>query len=216
MHALVVTAHPDPASLTHAVAARVIAGIEAQPGHSTEQADLAAEGFDPRFTAADFRFFNHGGAPAPGVLAEQRRIDRADLLVLVFPVHWWSMPALLKGWIDRVFMRGWAYDEGADGRTVGMLGRLSVQILGLGSADERTFARRGYADAMRTQIDQGIFGYCGAPVLGSDLLLHSDAPSREAALRRAFEIGQALAATPPRQSNPAADRPAAAPPPRAS
>lgn len=197
MHALVVTAHPNTEAFTHAVARRVIAGIEAHPGHTAEMADLAAEGFDPRFTTADLEFFNRRGPAAPEVLAEQRRIDRADLLVLVFPIYWWSMPALLKGWIDRVFTQGWAYDDATEDRAVGLLGRLSVQIIGVGGADRQTIERRGYADAMRTQIDHGIFGYCGAPVLGHDLLLHTDAPSREAALRQAFGIGSRLAAAAP-------------------
>jgi putative NADPH-quinone reductase len=46
--------------------------------------------------------------PPADVLAEQARIDRADALVLVFPIYWWSLPGLLKGWIDRVFVNGWA------------------------------------------------------------------------------------------------------------
>ncbi len=197
MHALVVVAHPDTASFTHAVARQVIAGIETHPGHTSELADLAAEGFDPRFTVADLGLFNRRGAAEASVLAEQQRIDRADLLVLAYPVYWWSMPGLLKGWIDRVFTQGWAYDDLPEGRTVKMLGRLAVQLIGIGGADQRTYARHGYADAMQTQIDHGIFGYCGAPVVGSDLLLHSDAPSREKALRQAFEIGSRLAVAAP-------------------
>ncbi|SDE04605.1 NAD(P)H-dependent oxidoreductase [Belnapia rosea] len=197
MHALVVTSHPSAASFTHAVARQVIAGLDAHPGHTSEMADLTAEGFDPRFTATDLALFERRGAADASVLAEQQRIDRADLLVLVYPVYWWSMPGLLKGWIDRVFTQGWAYDEGPDGATVKLLGRLAVQLVGIGGADQGTYARHGYADAMRTQIDHGIFGYCGAPVVGSDFLLHPDAPSRERALRQALDIGAGLAARAP-------------------
>lgn len=197
MHALVVTAHPDAASFTHAVARQVIAGIEALPSHTSEIADLAAEGFDPRFTIADVELYKRREATDASVLAEQQRIDRADLLVLVYPVYWWSMPGLLKGWIDRVFAQGWAYEDVPDGRTVKKLSRLAVQLIGIGAADEGTYARHGYANAMRTQIDHGIFGYCGARVVGSNLLLHFDAPSRESALREAFNIGHELAVTAP-------------------
>lgn len=52
MHALIVVAHHDPRSLTHGLAAQVAAGLVTQ-GHTFETADLAAEGFDPRYTAAD-------------------------------------------------------------------------------------------------------------------------------------------------------------------
>ncbi|MBI0534128.1 flavodoxin family protein [Roseomonas sp. KE2513] len=194
MHALIVTSHPDASSFTHAVAHQVAKGFGGESGRTTEMADLAAEGFDPRFNAADRAFFNGHVPAAADILAEQRRIDRADLLVLVYPVYWWSMPGLMKGWIDRVFTQGWAYDDASEGPTVKKLGRLSVQLVGIGGADGGTYARHGYTDAMRTQIDHGIFGYCGAPVVGSDILLSVDAPAREKALRRAAEIGRNLAA----------------------
>ena len=105
MHALIVLSHPDPGSLTHAVAARIADGV-AEAGHSATRADLAAEGFDPRFSAADFAA-HRGRAPIPAdIRAEQQRIDRADALVLVYPVYWWSMPGLLKGWAVRFLQRG--------------------------------------------------------------------------------------------------------------
>lgn len=191
MHALIVVAHPDPGSLTQAMARQVAAGIAATPGHGSEIADLTAEGFDPRFSAADYAQFQRRGPSDPAVLAEQRRIDRVDALVLVYPIYWWSMPGLLKGWIDRVFAQGWAYDDRPEGLEK-KLGRLAVQLLAIGGADAGTYARHDYARAMQAQIDHGIFGYCGARLLGSETLLPQDAPEREAALRRAFAIGQAL------------------------
>ena len=69
MHALIVVAHHDPQSLTHSVAAQVAAGLTAA-GHTYEVADLAAEGFDPRYTAAD-HLVHRTRAQAPAdVLAE--------------------------------------------------------------------------------------------------------------------------------------------------
>lgn len=173
MHALIVIAHPDPASLTHAVAAGLAQGIAAS-GHTTEIADLAAEGFDPRFTPGDHALHQKKAGPAPDVAAEHARIDRADALVLAYPVYWWSFPGLLKGWIDRVFTQGWAYDESPDGKLEKKLQRLQVHLVAIGGADQRTFARHGYFGAMKTRIDHGIFGYCGATVATSELLLASD------------------------------------------
>ncbi|WP_163564806.1 NAD(P)H-dependent oxidoreductase, partial [Klebsiella pneumoniae] len=66
---------------------------------------------DPRFTADDIAAHLREAPPPADVIAEQNRIDRTDALVLVYPVYWWSMPGLLKGWIDRVFTNGWAYEE---------------------------------------------------------------------------------------------------------
>ena len=193
MHALIVVAHHDPQSLTHAVAAQVAAGLSSS-GHTVEIADLAAEGFDPRYTCADHLVHRTRATPPADVLAEQARIDRADalVLVLVFPIYWWSLPGLLKGWIDRVFVNGWAIDYGPDTPVVKKLRHLPVHLLGLGAADDSAFERHGYAKAMRTQIDYGIFDYCGAQVLTSELLLESESGNAQAHLRRANAVGQGL------------------------
>lgn len=191
MHALVVLSHPVPGSLTHAVAHAVGEGLAASGGeHTFEIADLAAEGFDAAFAVSDIDAHLHRAPPSAAVLAEQARLDRADALVLVYPVYWWSMPGLLKGWIDRVFANGWAYEERGDGTTEKKLGRLAVHLVAIGGADLRTYARHGYFGAMRTQIDHGIFGYCGAPVVTSELLTASEPPA--AHLERARAIGRAI------------------------
>lgn len=188
MHALIVTAHPLPQSLTHAVARRVAEGVE-DAGHSAEIADLAQEGFDPRFTAHDVARHRQQAPADADVLAEQARIDRADALALVYPVYWWSMPGLLKGWIDRVFSQGWAYQE-KDGRDERKLGRLAVHLLAIGGADMRTYARHGYFGAMRTQIDHGIFEYCGARVLTTELLVPATDRQAQRHLDTAFGLGR--------------------------
>jgi NAD(P)H dehydrogenase (quinone) len=191
MHALIVVAHPDPKSLSHAVAAHVAEGVGLS-GQTSEVADLAAEGFDPRYTAADLATLRLE-APAPAdVAAEQVRVDRADALVLVYPIYWWSMPGLLKGWIDRVFTNGWAYDDTLEAGVAKRLHRLRVHLVALGGADQRTYARHGYFGAMKTQIDHGIFDYCGARVVTSELLLVPDVPDQAAHLDTARTIGRGL------------------------
>ncbi|AIX73329.1 MAG: NAD(P)H-dependent oxidoreductase [Mixta calida] len=192
MHALIVFAHPDSTSHTHAVAKQIAEGIaSAGEEHTFELVDLAAEGFDPRFSAADYQQFKGQTVLPDDVNAEQQRIKRADALVLVYPIYWWSFPAQLKGWIDRVFTQGWAYDE-RDGKLVKLLGHLPVHLIALGGADQRTYARYGYFGSMKTQIDQGIFGYCGAPVVTSELLLPSDEGYPDAHYRAAYRKGQQL------------------------
>lgn len=193
MHALIVVAHPDPQSLTHSIAAQVGEGVsQSDPGHTFEIADLASEGFDPRFNAADLEVHRAQAPPPADVAAEQARIDRADELMLVYPVYWWSMPGVLKGWIDRVFVNGWAYDEGPETKLVKKLRHLRVHLVAIAGADVRTYARHGYFGAMKTQIDHGIFDYCGASVVTSELLLDSHTHDPASHMKTARDIGRNL------------------------
>lgn len=186
MHILIVMAHPAGPPLTRSVASAILDAGTAL-GHTFELTDLVAEGFDPVFGPADHAAFNKVGPTPPDVRREQQRIERADHLVLVHPVYWWSMPAVLKGWIDRVFVSGWAFEEDGGGDIVKKLGRLNVHLIALAGASAATYAKHGYHDAMRAQIDHGIFDFCGAPVVTSELVDcqnedHASVPSRVASL----------------------------------
>ncbi|MBC3364204.1 NAD(P)H-dependent oxidoreductase [Pseudomonas sp. SWRI154] len=196
MHALIVVAHHDPRSLTHALAQAVgNAIIQANPTDTFEIADLAAEGFDPRFSFADHAVHHREASPPADVLAEQARIERADALVLVYPIYWWSMPALLKGWIDRVFSNGWAFDFRLGESFSQQLRHLRVHLVAVGGADADSFQRHGYDQAMVTQIEHGIFDYCGARVVSSERLLESETVDPKTHLDTAQAIGQRLFST---------------------
>lgn len=195
MHTLIVVAHPEPESLSHAVASQIARDINlAGQKHTFEVADLAQEGFDPRFTAADLAVHRRKALPSADVRVEQARIDRADALVLVFPVYWWAMPALLKGWIDRVFSNGWAFDFSLQSALIKKLSHLSVHLVGIGGADTATYAKHGYATSMKAQIDHGIFEYCGAQVMTSKLLLDSETADSAKVLQAAEQIGREISA----------------------
>ena len=193
MHTLIVTAHPETQSLTHAIAAHLAHGInQGDAPHTLEFAHLAQEGFDPRFSEADLAVHRRQAAAPADVRAEHERIERSDTLVLVFPVYWWSMPALLKGWIDRVFSNGWAFDYDPQGSFTKKLGRLSVHLVGVAGADASTFERYGYGAAMKTQIDLGIFDYSGAKEQVSTLLTDSENCGASQALHTAQELGRSI------------------------
>ena len=195
MHALIVVSHPDTQSLTHAVAQAFAKGLAASGKHSAEIADIAAEGFDPAFNQND-RSAYFLKAPLPSdIVHEQARVDRADALVLVYPIYWWSFPGQLKGWIDRVFTNGWAYEETPDGKLVKRLGHLGVHLLGIGGADTGTYARHGYAQAMRTQIDHGIFDFCGARLVSSEFLLDVNGEAAPSHVATAQALGAAAFAS---------------------
>lgn len=156
---LVVTAHPDRTSLTASIAGQLVEAL--QPGEVV-LADLDAEGFDPRFGLADRARYRGEGETPSDVAREQRRLDAVDHVVLVFPVYWWSVPALLKGWIDRVFIAGWAFDVDPAGGTRRNLDRLTVHLVAVAGDAAGTYERHGYEQALRTQIEHGVVDYVGA------------------------------------------------------
>jgi NAD(P)H dehydrogenase (quinone) len=177
MTALIVTAHPDPDSLTHHVARRIEVALG---GSAVSVAHLAQEGFDPVFGMADRRGYA-GDAPAPAdVLAEQARLDAVDHVVLVFPVWWWSMPALLKGWIDRTFIAGWAFGIDDAGRIEKRLQRLTVHLVPVCGTSREAFARHGYLASFETQVGHGILDYCGARRGASAFVHDSESGDRDA------------------------------------
>ncbi|WP_369138684.1 NAD(P)H-dependent oxidoreductase [Modestobacter versicolor] len=194
MHTLVVLAHPDPSSLTSAVAGQLENALRPS---SVEVADLAAEGFDPRFTLADRRAYTDGADLPDDVRREQRRLDRATDLVLVFPAFWWSMPALLKGWVDRVFVSGWAFDHSPRDPGAGLqprLQRLTTHLLPVAGADAGAYDRHGYEQALRTQVEHGIVEYCGSR-RGCTAFVHDSEQDDRAATQRSVDAAVRAIAT---------------------
>ena len=118
------------------------------------------------------------------MLAEQARIARNDAIAFVFPVWWWSFPATTKGWIDRVWNNGWAYG----GRKLKLQ---SALLVGTASAGPETYAKRGYDEAMRVQLNTGIMDYCGIPKAHLELMydVMEDEATRRALLERARQLG---------------------------
>lgn len=154
MKTLLVLAHPRRRSLSGQVADAFAAAAMAK-GHEIELADLQAEGFDPVLHEADEPDWNDPAKIySPAVRREMARIERNEATVMVFPVWWWSMPALLKGWIDRVWNYGWAYGGGKT------FPQQRVWMIAIAGADAATYAKRGYDQAMRVELDIGILDYC--------------------------------------------------------
>ena len=122
MHAYVVFAHPTRQSFSGAVLEALCRGL-ADGGHTFEVGDLYAMGFRPDMTLAEYqREMNVRGdradSPLPkDVEQEHRKISRADGMAFVFPLWWSDGPAMLKGWFDRVWVCGYAYDYGVPGET---------------------------------------------------------------------------------------------------
>jgi putative NADPH-quinone reductase len=114
MRVLLVYCHPDPESLVAAARERALAGLT-KGGHDVRMTDLYADDFDPVMSAAERRTHKDPGVP-PGLERYAADLQWAEALVLVYPTWWSGQPAMLKGWIDRVWVAGvaWQLPPGAD------------------------------------------------------------------------------------------------------
>lgn len=113
-HCLVVHAHPDPSSFSHELRRRVERGIRSG-GATARVRDLYAESFDPRLTLDERRLHLEPPSSKSHLQAHFEDLTWCDTIVFVHPTWWGSQPAMLKGWIDRVWVRGvaWELPEGA-------------------------------------------------------------------------------------------------------
>ncbi|MCF2532898.1 NAD(P)H oxidoreductase [Yinghuangia soli] len=153
---LLVVAHPRTDALTAAVA-RQTAERLAAAGHEVDVLDLYAEDFDPRLGPEDEPdWSDRDKRYSAEVRSHQRRIDAADTIVAVFPVWWFGLPAVLKGWVDRVWGYGFAY-----GRSRPRLGRKRMLWVGLAGYDRDHFAAKGWDDVLDRTLRVGISEFCG-------------------------------------------------------
>lgn len=106
MRCLVVVAHPLEQSLCQSLAT-IARETLIKAGHEVDVADLYAEAFSPAMTAEER--IAHNAVPDNSG-PESQRLASAETLVLVFPTWWYGFPAVLKGWFDRVWLPGLAFD----------------------------------------------------------------------------------------------------------
>ncbi len=113
MKCLLVTAHPLEDSLCAHLAGRAALALAAA-GHEVIREDLYAEGFAPALTIDERRSYYAPHYDSAAVAQQAARLIEAEALVLVFPTWWFGFPAMLKGWFDRVWGPGIAYDHADD------------------------------------------------------------------------------------------------------
>ncbi|MFM7127546.1 MAG: NAD(P)H-dependent oxidoreductase [Actinomycetota bacterium] len=114
MKVLVVHAHPSAESFNAALCDRVLSGL-ARGSHEVRLRRLHDEGFEPRLSAAEWLVHLDPPATKPQLASHFDDLRWCDTLVLVYPTWWGAQPAMLKGWLDRVWVKGVAWDlpEGA-------------------------------------------------------------------------------------------------------
>ncbi len=196
MRILAVFCHPMRNSFTGEVLDSFTQGAQ-DAGHEIEIADLYREEFQPVMQASDYAQFDNLPLPSD-VLQEQARFERCDGFSLIFPVWWWSFPAMLKGWIDRVFTAGWAFEitTDTDGRQIEPQGSLLAErravILCCAGGSQAMYNKYGARDALHSQIEVGTMEYCGVKDVTTHILYKAwehDESIRATHLRTAYSAG---------------------------
>jgi len=108
MRALVIYCHPRPESFTAAVRDRVVERL-GEAGAEVRLIDLYARGFDPVLTGDEFSRYEDCETNTKGIEADVADLRWCDTLVFVYPTWWYGLPAMLKGWLDRVLVPGVAF-----------------------------------------------------------------------------------------------------------
>lgn len=159
MNVLIVYAHPNPASFNAALRQTAV-GALSRAGHSILLSDLYAMHFNPALGKAELL------GDLQHIQPELDKVRRADMLLFQFPLWWYTMPAIMKGWIDRVFAEGFAYGEGKEFETGLLKGKKAMLSFTVG-AQKDYFQQVPQRDPMRIveHIHYGMFAYVGLEVL---------------------------------------------------
>lgn len=158
MNALIVLAHPNPKSFNRAVAQTVNDEL-VKNGAQVKLKDLYAMHWNPVLSPEDFKGFHDGNLPAD-LMAEQADVKWADVVIMIAPVWWTSVPAILKGYIDRVFSLGFAYEYTATGPRGKLTDKKGLLITTSG-ADEASSNANGMVASLKRSLLDGFFGFCG-------------------------------------------------------
>lgn len=186
------TAHPEPRSLNGSLHRDGVRFLEEQ-GHEIRSSDLYAMKFNPVVTADDFShaegerlIVGHAaqeavrqGALAPDITAEHEKLSWADTLIVQFPLWWYGMPAILKGWFDRVFVGGFAFGvHDAQGRQLrygegALAGKRAMVVVSAGAREASLGPRgiNGALDDLLFPLQHGTLWYAGIDVV-PPLLVH--------------------------------------------
>jgi len=203
MNILSVYAHHEPSSLTSALKNVATSTLLSQ-GHQLIETDLYGSGFSPKAEKYDFvtssgGHFNYmleqrhaaqsGMAFAPDIADEIGKLLAADVIIFHTPIWWFSVPAVLKGWFDRVLAMGVAWDGGKIYEN-GLLRGKSVMLCAVAGGPKEYYQPGGRHQASMQQIlhpiHHGTFAFCGMDVIEPFIVYNSlglDEQARDATLK---------------------------------
>lgn len=158
MKHLIVYAHPRKESFNHAILETAVTGLE-KKGHEVVVRDLYAIGFQAVVSSSEII-----GGTSEDIEREQEHLKWADVITFIYPIWWTGLPAILKGYIERVFTYGFAYKY-VDGVQMGLLKGKKAVIIHTQGKSHAEYAASGMDQALRLTSDKGIFEYCGFDVM---------------------------------------------------
>lgn len=182
MKIFLIYAHPEPRSFNGAMFAKARETF-LQAGHELRTSDLYAMKFDPvsgknNFTSLENpAFFKQQmeelhatatGAFVPDIVTEQEKLEWCDLMIWQFPLWWFSVPGILKGWVDRVFAMGRVYGQGKLYENGSFKGKKALLSLTTGGTAE-SYLEDGFngdINGILRPIQRGILEFTGFTVLG--------------------------------------------------
>lgn len=126
MKFLIIDSHPYSESFNRQLTKRISEVVKDK--HEVDILNLVEDGFNPVMDAPSLKLFSSGKSADPKVESYQSKINEADCLVFAFPIWWSTMPAVLKGFLDKVFLYGYAYVYSESGALEGMLRKQAVVI----------------------------------------------------------------------------------------
>jgi NAD(P)H dehydrogenase (quinone) len=160
MKILIVYAHPNPQSFNHAILEAFTSGLS-ESGHTYEVVDLYATRFNPCLDGEDLAKLMAGKTPED-ILAQQEKVSRAEGIVFIHPVWWAGAPAILKGWVDKVFSMGFAYSfDQKTGRPFGLLKHRKGLVINTAGAGEEDAKASGMTETINRAEVEGMLKFCG-------------------------------------------------------
>ena len=186
MNIFIVFAHAEPASFNGAALQTAVRALS-DAGHVVEVSDLYAMGFDPVSDRRNFsstfddgyfkqqteeRHASEVGGFAPDIEAEIEKIEACDLMLWQFPLWWFGLPGILKGWVDRVFVMGRVYGGDRMYENGVFRGKRALLSTTTGGAAPVYGAdgRNGDIDAILRPIHRGMLQFTGFDVLAPHIV----------------------------------------------
>ncbi len=156
---LIIFGHPSPDSFNGAIL-KTIQNKLTDKRYQIISKNLYQLNFNPVLTLDDLKKMENSSV-AGDIAIEHNDIKWAKNIILIYPIWWAGQPAMVKGWIDRVFSPGFAYAPQEDGTINGLLSDKTVMVFTTTSSSEESMIESGMAVAIEKTMMEGIFGACG-------------------------------------------------------